>query len=144
MIEEMIAKLLKETQEAATLDSMAEVQEILAEKEKSLEETNTDHARVTHERKAIEKYLLKIKGGCDFITENFDTRQENRDAEESSLENAKEELYSTPAYKRAKAEEEKLALGECADKCEDREGAECQACINGISVEGYCAANQGA
>jgi len=133
------------TQEAATLDSMAEVQEILAEKEKSLEETNTDHARVTHERKAIEKYLLKIKGGCDFITENFDTRHDNREAEKSSLETAKEELYSTPAYKRAKAEEEKLALGECAEKCEpDREGAECMACVEGISVEGYCAANKGA
>merc|ERR1719313_1301485 len=49
------------TQEAATLDSMAEVQEILAEKEKTLEE--------------------------------------KRDAEVESLETAKEELYSTPAYK---------------------------------------------
>merc|ERR1719217_2020697 len=67
------------TQEAATLDSMAEVQELLAEKEKTLEETETDHARVTHERTAIEKYLLKIKGGCDFITENFDTRQTKRE-----------------------------------------------------------------
>jgi hypothetical protein len=133
------------TQEAATLDSMAEVQDLLAEKEKSLEETTIDHERVTHERKAVEKYLLKIKGGCDFITENFDTRNDNRAAETASLETAKEELYSTPAYKRAKAEEEKLALGECAEKCEgDREGAECMACVEGISVAGYCAANKGA
>merc|ERR1719316_1658828 len=76
-----------------------------------------DHERVVHDRSAIEKYLRKIKGGCDFITENIDVRQENRNAEKSSLENAKEELYSTPAYKRAKAEEEKLAMGECAEKC---------------------------
>jgi hypothetical protein len=133
------------TQEGATLDSMAEVQEQLAEKEKNLEETKTDHARVVHERKAIEKYLLKIKGGCDFITENFDTRHDNRASEEDALNNAKEELYSTPAYKRAKAEEEKKALGECGDKCEvDREGAECMACIEGISVDGYCASRKDA
>merc|ERR1719378_528075 len=103
---------------------------MLAEKQKSLEETTIDHERVTHERTAIEKYLLKIKGGCDFITENFDTRQTKREEETAALETAKEELYSTPAYKRAKAEEEKLALGECADRCEpDREGAECMACV---------------
>jgi len=133
------------TQEAATLDSMAEVQELLAEKEKSLEETKTDHARVTHERKAVEKYLLKIKGGCDYITENFDTRNDNRAEETKALNTAKDELFATPAYKAAKAEEEKMALGECAEKCEgDREGAECEACIQGISVEGYCAANSGA
>jgi len=133
------------TQEGSILDSMAEVQEQLAEKEKNLEETKTDHARVTHERKAIEKYLLKIKGGCDFITENYDTRADNRAAEVKSLDTAKEELYSTPAYKRAKAEEEKKALGECGEKCEvDREGAECEACIQGVSVEGYCASHAGA
>merc|ERR1719453_746738 len=127
------------TQEAATLDTIADLQEQLAGKEKSLEERTIDHAKVSEEKKTVEDYLLKIKGGCDFITDNIDVRDESRATERSSLETAKEELYSTPAYKAAKAEEEKAALGACAEKCwEQEETPECKACIEGVSVVGYC------
>merc|ERR1719335_2179441 len=127
------------TQEATTLDTIADLQEQLAGKEKSLEERKIDHAKVSAEKTTVEKYLLKIKGGCDFITDNIDSRDESRAAEKSSLETAKEELYSTPAYKAAKAEEEKAALGACAEKCwEQEETPECKACIEGVSVVGYC------
>merc|ERR1719247_2403121 len=127
------------TQEAATLDTLADLKEQLAAKEKSLEERTIDHAKVSEEKTTVETYLLKIKGGCDFITDNIDARDSSRATEKSSLETAKEELFSTPAYKAAKAEEEKQALGACAEKCwEQEETPECKACIEGVSVVGYC------
>merc|ERR1719161_2903706 len=127
------------SQEAATMDTIADLNEQLAGKEKSLEERTIDHTKVSAEKKTVEDYLLKIKGGCDFITDNIDVRDESRETERSSLQTAKEELYSTPAYKAAKAEEEKAALGACAEKCwEQEETPECKACIEGVSVVGYC------
>jgi hypothetical protein len=127
------------TQEAATLDTLADLKEQLAAKEKALEERTVDHKKVAAEAKTVEDYLLKIKGGCDFIVDNLATRDSSRATEKQSLETAKTELFGTPAYKAAKAEEEKAALGACADKCwEQEETPECKACIEGVSVVGYC------
>merc|ERR1711924_340469 len=36
-------------------------------KQKALEERTIDHKKVSAEAKTVENYLLKIKGGCDFI-----------------------------------------------------------------------------
>jgi len=94
------------SQERETTETIVDYQDELAEKEKSLEEDKMDHLRVANEKKAIEKYLLSIKGECDFIMANIDKRRESREAEEKSLENAKDQLYSTPAYKAAKAKDE--------------------------------------
>ena len=55
---------------------------------------------------AIENYLEKIKPGCDFITENFDLREENRATETTALEKAEGLIKDTPAYKDAVAAEE--------------------------------------
>merc|ERR1719327_2446358 len=96
-------------------DTIADLSEQLAEKEKTLAETNEDLTKTLAEHKAIEKYLLKIKPGCDFITDNIEMRDEHPAAE-------------------------KAALGECADKCpvgEDKNLA-CKACIAGTSESGYC------
>lgn len=98
------------SQESDSTETLVDYQDQLAEKEKSLEQNKMDHKSVMHEKKAIEKYLLSIKGECDFIMANFEKRQESRTAEESSLNNAKEQLYSTPAWKAAKAKEEKEKL----------------------------------
>merc|ERR1719345_511442 len=68
------------TQEAACLETIADLTESEASTEKSLEETQIDLEKTTKERKALERYLLKIKPGCDFITENIDTRKDNRAA----------------------------------------------------------------
>merc|ERR1719473_2693025 len=95
------------TQEAACLETIADLTESLASTEKTLEETQIDLEKTTKEKKAIEAYLLKIKPGCDFITENIDTRKSNRQAETSALTTAKEKLKSTPAYKSAAAAVEK-------------------------------------
>merc|ERR1719487_669399 len=127
------------SQEAATLEVIADLEEQLAKKEKELLETKGDHAAVAKQKKAIEKYLMKIKGGCDWITNSIDERSEARKTEKSALQTAKDELMSTPVYKEAKAKAEKEALGACADQCIDAlETPECRACQEGVSVVGFC------
>merc|ERR1719408_654113 len=132
---------LKE-EEATSQTTLADLNEQLSEKEKTLAETNEDLEKTTKEHTAIVDYLLKIKPGCDFITENIEIRNEHRKAEMDSLINAEETLKATPAYKKAAAEAEKEALGECAapDKCvvgEDKNLA-CKACLAGITESAYC------
>merc|ERR1719253_1679643 len=131
------------TQEAACLETIADLTENLASTEKTLEETQIDLQKTSKEKRALEKYLLKIKPGCDFITENIDTRKDNRAAETSALNTAKDKLKSTPAYKSAAAAVEKEMLGKCADACSDKTSVECKACLAGTSVTGYCAAHKG-
>merc|ERR1719183_457859 len=133
---------LKE-KEGTSMGTIADLTEQLTEKEKSLEETRVDLEKTTREKIALERYLLKIKPGCDFITENIDTRKDNRAAETSALNNAKDKLKSTPAYKSAAAAVEKDMLGKCADSCADKSSVECKACLAGTSVTGYCAAHKG-
>jgi hypothetical protein len=98
------------SQETDTQDTLVDYQDELSEKEKSLEQNKMDHEHVMHEKKTIENYLLSIKGECDFIMANIEKRQESRKAEEASLNGAKEQLYSTPAWKAAKAKEENEKL----------------------------------
>jgi len=130
------------SQEAQCLDTIADLQEQLTAKEEAHAERTEDHKKVSDEKTEVERYLRSIKGKCDFITDNYDKRVSNRAAETSSLVNAKEELYSTPAYKLAKAEEEKEALGKCADKCfGNLEDPNCKACQENVSVVGYCASH---
>merc|ERR1719156_475531 len=131
------------TQEAACLETIADLTEELASTEKTLEETTIDLQKTTKEKIALETYLLKIKPGCDFITENIDTRKDNRAAETSALNTAKDKLMGTPAYKSAAAAVEKEMLGKCADACTDKTSVECKACLAGTSVTGYCAAHKG-
>merc|ERR1719380_383847 len=69
-------------------DQLVELKETLAEKEKSLFNKQTDLKDTKHAKKAIEKYLKEIKPGCDFITKNYDDREENRRIETEALEKA--------------------------------------------------------
>merc|ERR1719160_1842005 len=131
------------TQEAACLERIGTLEENLAATEKTLEETSIDLEKTTKEKKAVESYLLKIKPGCDFITENIDARKDARSAETSALNTAKDKLMGTPAYKSAAAAAEKIMLGKCADSCSDKTSVECKACVAGTSVTGYCAAHKG-
>merc|ERR1719408_1218439 len=127
------------TQEAACLETIADLTEGLA----STEKTHLDLEKTTKEKKAVEAYLLKIKPGCDFITENIDARKDARSKETDALNTAKDKLMGTPAYKSAAAAEEKMMLGKCADPCSDKTSVECKACVAGTSVTGYCAAHKG-
>jgi len=130
------------SQEGTALETIASLQESIADEEKALLATREDHAKTEAEKKAIQSYLFKIKPGCDFITRNIDTRKSNREAETTSLQSSIDKLKATPQFKEAKAKAEKEELGACADHCiPDREVVACKACIDGTSVSGYCAAH---
>jgi chromosome segregation ATPase len=125
--------------EKTCLDTIVSLEETVALKEADIEAKHVDKEQTHKEMKSMERYLEKIKPGCDFITENIDTRKENRAGELEALQKAIENLQSTPAFKAAEAEDEKNALGECAVKCSNRDSLECVACIGGTTVSGYCA-----
>jgi len=132
------------SQEKTSQETIASLENQVAAKVKELEQANQDLAKTKEEKVAIEQYILKIKPGCDFITENLDTRKENRASETSALNTAIDKLKDTPAYKSAAAAAERDALGECADRCvPDRETVACMACLAGTSVAGYCAGHEG-
>merc|ERR1719311_287447 len=115
----------------------------LADMEKSLQEANAELATTTAEHTATVKYLDDIEPGCTFIQTNYDGRKQAREAEKTALANAVSMLKATPIFQRFLAEAEKEAMGKCAPLCEgDLEPkAECQACLQGVSVFGYCVTN---
>jgi len=133
------------SQEATNLETIASLQESVADEEKALLSTREDKAKTEAERDAIKQYLFKIRPGCAFITSNIDTRKANREMETTSLQNSIDKLKSTPQYKEAKAKSDKEALGECAEKCVGAmESVPCKACQDGTSESGYCAAHSDA
>jgi len=130
------------SQEATNLETIASLQESVADEEKALLASREDHKKTTAERDAIQKYLFKIAPGCSFITNNIDTRKSNREHETTSLQSSVDKLKSTPQYKEAKAKADKEALGQCAEKCVGAmESVACKACQDGTSESGYCAAH---
>jgi chromosome segregation ATPase len=137
-------KDLKEEQ--ATLEeSLAKFQLKLAETEKALAENKEELKKTEEELKAIKAYIKKIKPGCDYIAENYEEREKNRNLEKDALSKATDMLKATPAYKKAVIEQEQEDLGKCKDICneEGRDHAKCEACLAGTSVPGYCAGHAG-
>merc|ERR1719313_2203988 len=115
----------------------------LANTEKSLQEASAELATTTEEHDATVQYLADIEPGCTFIQQNYDGRKAAREAEKAALANAVSTLKATPIFQRFVAEAEKEAMGKCAPLCEGEKesGAECQACLQGVSVFGYCVTN---
>jgi chromosome segregation ATPase len=115
----------------------------LADTEKSLQEANAELSTTTDEHTATVQYLADIEPGCTFIQTNYDGRKSAREAEKAALANAVSTLKATPIFQQFLAEAEKEAMGKCAPLCEgDKEPeAECQACLQGVSVFGYCVTN---
>lgn len=111
----------------------------LTEAELKLEEKRTDLKETTAAKEAIEAYLLDIKPGCDFITDNFTLRDENRNTETKALNKAKGLIKDTPAYKSAVAKDAELAAGKCKSECKlDTTNVGCKACMSGTSKANYC------
>merc|ERR1711972_623729 len=130
--------------QTGTESILATLKATLAKKQKELLEKQKELKKTEEEKAALEAYLLKIKPGCDFITENIDKRSENRATEKGGLEKAIELLKGTPAYTQAMHDAEQKALGKCKDTC--NEGAEhvnCKSCKAKVSVPGYCAGHPG-
>merc|ERR1719359_1880473 len=127
------------TQEKELQDTIVNLEEEIASKENDIETAHTDREATELELKETERYIEKIKPGCDFITENIEKRKESRAAETDALNGAIDALKGTPSYKEAAAEAEAEALGDCAEKCVGKkEDVECKACLAGTSVTGYC------
>eukprot|EP00418_Pyrodinium_bahamense_P091964 CAMPEP_0179036174 /NCGR_PEP_ID=MMETSP0796-20121207/13481_1 /TAXON_ID=73915 /ORGANISM="Pyrodinium bahamense, Strain pbaha01" /LENGTH=762 /DNA_ID=CAMNT_0020732451 /DNA_START=78 /DNA_END=2366 /DNA_ORIENTATION=+ len=127
--------------EASMQKNLADLRRTLADKEQELLEKQDD-LRVTSATNAAAKaYLLKIKPGCDFITENIDHRDGRRQVETAALKKAAQLLKGTPAYKAAVAAADLESLGPCRSVCEEegREHVKCQACLAKVSIPGYCA-----
>merc|ERR1719420_2462320 len=118
----------------------------LANQEKQLEETKEDLNTTVSEHAAIVKYLAEIEPGCEFIKANYETRKQNREAEISALKEASKLLEGTPAYQAAEAKAARAAQGECGPTCAELgdDHAKCQACLEGVTVFGYCSQNEGA
>ena len=144
-------KLYEETmtdlqEEQKTLEeTIASLEKNIAEAEVSKSNAKADLKKTTADHAAVVAYLAQIKAGCDFIDENLQHRKDARTAEKSALENAVTLLKGTPAFKSAVHAADQKALGECKDTCNDygREHAECEACLAGTSVPGYCAGHAG-
>jgi hypothetical protein len=118
----------------------------LAVQEKQLEEAKEDLATTEAEHAAIVKYLAEIEPGCTFIQTNYETRKQNREAEISALNEASSLLMGTPAYQAAEAKAARDAQGECGPTCAELgdDHAKCQACLEGVTVFGYCSQNEAA
>jgi len=74
--------------------SIADANLLIDQKKDMLASTKEELASVT-------KYLAEIKPGCDFISENYAAREEQRDGESVALANAIDLIKGTPAYKAA-------------------------------------------
>jgi predicted nucleic acid-binding Zn-ribbon protein len=130
--------------EAADEKSLGELQNKLATAEQELLEAEEDLKATTHDKEKIEDYLEKIKPGCDFITSNFDLRNENRKTEKTALETAMTTLKGSPAYKNAVVAATEEGYGKCKEDCvKDATHVNCQACLADVTVPGYCAGHKG-
>lgn len=131
-------------QEEENQKTIVDLKVTLAESEKTLAAKETELKDTVVDKEAIEEYLLKIKPGCDFITENFEIRENNRATETGALESAQTMLKGTPAYQAAEAEAHTASFGECEEPCtESEEHVECKACMAETTVPGYCAGHSG-
>jgi len=131
-------------EEASLEKNLADLQKTLADKEEEHLLKQEELKKVTDEKISIEEYLTKIKPGCDFITENFETRETNRKTEKEALEKATTLIKDTPAYKSAMAEAHADSFGDCQEIClEDEEHVKCKACMAKTSIPGYCAGHEG-
>jgi len=130
-------------EEAEHEKNLAELQKSLADAEENLLLRQEELKKDKKDQEAKETYLKKIKPGCDFITENFDEREENRATEKEALEKAITLIKDTPVYKAAMAEAHANSFGDCKETClENEEHVKCKACMAKTSVPGYCAGHK--
>jgi len=136
---ELLKKEEKELEE-----NIAKLRVTLTETEEELLGKKSEHKATVEEKEAIEAYLLKIKPGCDFITENIETRKANRKDEEEALKGAVKLLKASPAYQTWATEDHNETLGDCLSSCTgNEEHAKCKACLAKVSIPGYCAGHPG-
>jgi len=140
-------------QESDLKEDIAAYELNLANDEKSLMQATEDKNAATGDNKAINAYLDSIEPGCTFIQSNLDKRKDARSSEKAALENAITTLKGTPVFQAAMAAAENERLGKCVLKESDyacgkdgskRGEAKCEACVEGVTVYGYCTQNPSA
>jgi len=133
------------TNEENSVTSLATLRSTLAQKQEELRDRRKEHATTSKEKAALEAYLEKIKPGCDFITLNIATRKANRLDEKTALEEARRIIKTSPAYTTAVDLAHNESLGSCLAICTENNCNEacapCKACLNKVSVPGWCASN---
>lgn len=126
-------------------ESIVKLNKDLTSKEKELDAKFEEETVTEKEKIAIERYMEKIKPGCDFVLNKYDERKKARTAETKALNTAKDKLKGSPAFKSAQQKAKEDGFGDCKADCVKNEaGAKCKACLAGISVPGYCAGHKGA
>jgi len=125
----------------------------LAKQNKDKVQAEEDLSGETGERDTVKAYLASIKPGCDFIQANLQKRTDARTSEKGALKNAIKTLEGTPTFKAAMAAAENERLGKCVleesdyacgENGEKRGDAACEACLEGVTVFGYCQRNPSA
>merc|ERR1719359_2019984 len=122
----------------------------LAKQNKDKVQAEEDLSGETGERNTVKAYLASIKPGCDFIQANLQKRIDAQTSEKNALKGAIKTLEGTPTFKAAMAAAENERLGKCVLKESDyacgengekRGDAACEACLEGVTVFGYCQRN---
>merc|ERR1740138_1732289 len=140
-------------QESDLKEDIAAYELNLANDQKSLMQATEDKNAANGDNKAINAYLDSIEPGCTFIQSNLDKRKDARSSEKTALENAITTLKGTPVFQAAMAAAENERLGKCVLKESDyacgkdgskRGEAKCEACVEGVTVYGYCTQNPSA
>jgi len=141
---EDLMKELKDEQ-AKQEKILSGLQKDLAEAEEDLLTAKEDHKATVADKEAIEAYLLKIKPGCDFITEHYDEREKSRGIEEAALKKAIGLIEATPAFKAAENAATVESYGDCKEPCVEKgeDHVECLACRADVTVVAYCAGHKG-
>jgi 5-hydroxyisourate hydrolase-like protein (transthyretin family) len=130
-------------EEAEHEKNLVELQKSLADAEENLLLRKEELKKDKKDKESKETYLKKIKPGCDFITANFDDREDNRATEKEALEKAVGLIKDTPVYKAAMAEAHADSFGDCKETClENEDHVKCKACMAKTSVPGYCAGHK--
>jgi len=88
---------LKE-KESSAMERISKLQEKKAKKEKALLANQEDLRDTTDDKEETQDLLAKIKPGCDFITDNFKLRNDNRATEKAALEKARKLIKASPHY----------------------------------------------
>jgi hypothetical protein len=84
--------------EASAMERISKLQEKKAKKEKALLANQEDLRDTTDDKEETQDLLAKIKPGCDFITDNFKLRNDNRATEKAALEKARRLIKASPHY----------------------------------------------
>jgi len=126
-------------------ESIVDAKKTMASRKIALVQSIKVKKSTESEKLAIERLNTRLKPGCALIKQNIPERAK----ELKALQKSEVMLKETPAFKKAVDDAKIASYGKCTSLCVpggtiDDAGAECQACMQGISVPGYCAGHKGA